>query len=217
MKIFPSERPAISYCLIAIIAIVLPACHFQKGYRLTQKGQHETAQSHFAKAENHPTYGPGAVFYQQKYNASQLQRPQEWVRIHGEMCGLETELQQLSERKIRKLYKYDVTRGKIMGFQGELEGKVIDYMKTQGTIAEMETVLADTTCSWTRSTGLDSVRTIVVNKTINPKEPVLEAPGAVNTIARKSDELPTTSGTYGRLHFALRFHCPAERGQRDLL
>ena len=191
MKEHLFKKSAVSCCLVAMISIILPACHFQKGYRLMQKGQHEAAQSHYAKAENHPTYGPGAVFYQEKYNASQLQKPQGWVRIHGEMCGLEAELQQLSERKIRKLFEYDVTRGSIMGFQGELEGKVIDYMKTRGTIAEMETVLADTTCDWARSTGLDSVRTIVVNKTIIPTEPVLEAPSAVNATPRKSEDPPT--------------------------
>jgi len=190
MKILPPKELAVNCMLIAMAAVVLPSCHFQKGYRKMNEGQHQKAQFHYAKAQQHPTYGPGAIFYQEKYNASRHKQPEHWASIHSKMCGLEAQLQQLSLRKIRKLHKYEVTPGNIQQFQLELEDKILRYMKAQGTIAQMETVLADTLCEWTRTTGLDSMRKIVVNKTINPGEPVLEDPAAVNTQPRKSEMLP---------------------------
>jgi outer membrane protein OmpA-like peptidoglycan-associated protein len=189
MKKRPPFSTILFYGIAFILILPLTSCHFQKGYKLMQEGKHEQAQLHYAKAEKHPTYGPGAIFYQKKYQASQHTTPSEWVNTHSNLCALETQLQQLPIRKLRKLHKYEVTSGKVQLFQQQMEGKVINYMIAQGTIAQMDTVLADTTCQWTRYTGLDSVRIIVVNKTVNPKQPILEAPDAINTRPRRS-ELP---------------------------
>lgn len=174
------------------------------------EGQHQKAQFHYAKAQQHPTYGLAAIFYQEKYNASRHKQPEHWVRIHSKMCGLEAQLRQLSLKKIRKLHKYDVTPGKVQQFQLELEDKILQYMKAQGTIAQMETVLEDSLCEWTRTTGLDSMRKIVVNKTINPEVPILEAPAAVNNQFRKS-EMPLP---YDRVVADSTLHCASlEQGE----
>lgn len=153
----------------AFLLVLFPSCgSFKKGVEAYNDHQIEKAEKIFRKKENHRIYDLGAQYYLGMLGIDKEPTVQAWLGIHDTFCSLAFELEVLPDgRKRRLLTKRGVTRGKVVNSKDNLELRILDALCRYGTIADLDTLGADPAC-WEHKGGLDSVRTIIVNKTIDP-------------------------------------------------
>ena len=146
---------------------------FPKGYRLLLEGETAKAKTIFEKKEKHRVYGPGATYYKEIINLALANNMAEWGRIHNVFCILEDTIPKLSARKIHKLAKYQVRPVRIRESMEKLEGRILEYLCIYGTIPDLDTLYENIPC-WLTEKARDSIRIHIVNKTIDPNQPVFE-------------------------------------------
>ena len=155
---------------LALIVLVLPllsSCgSFQKGVKLLNKGQAKEALPLLEKSKDHPVYGPGARYY---YRVASLNlAPDNWKKIkaNNELCALVDEISGLPRKQQVKLARYKASRGDVDKQRKIIaEGLKEDLMR-EGTVPQLGLLDLETSCL--REGELDSVRTVVVNKRIDP-------------------------------------------------
>ena len=141
-------------------------CTFPKAVRHLNNGETEKAKALFAKAKNHATYGPGARYYLGAIQMNAENNVDTWLNVHEDMCGLEQEVRQLSRKQIIKLKKYQASAGDIRNTRRGLQVRVSRQMMTSGRIPQLVALEEHAGC-WSE-TAIDSLRLLIVNKTINP-------------------------------------------------
>lgn len=160
--------------LLSVLLLSLTGCStFPKGYRLMIEDEIKQAKDIYRKNTRHGTYGPGAVYYLEALSINSAADMPEWTRMHRVFCDLEEEVRQLSGKKLRKLYKYKVTPGRIRQSAEKLEARILEEICTDGKVVQLESLYNDFPC-WHSKQERDSVRDIVVNKTIDPDMPVYD-------------------------------------------
>lgn len=163
---------AIHY-LSLFLCLTLTSCgSFPKGVRLLKQQEFSKAKEKFEKSLKHPTFGIGAKYYLGRLKINKKPNTLSWLDIHQVFCELQEEVKQLPPNRILKLRKYDAARPDIMQSQEKLQKRIISRMSKQGTIPELLALEASAAC-WADPT-IDSLRTIIVNKSINPLQEVYD-------------------------------------------
>jgi outer membrane protein OmpA-like peptidoglycan-associated protein len=161
------------YLFFLLLLFSCCCCTFPKAVRSLQKGDTEQAKALFAKAKKHPTYGPGARYYLSAIQMNAENDIRTWLEVQEEMCGLEQEVRQLSRKQIIKLKKYQASSGDIRNTRRGLQTRVFRQMMTSGRIPQLRQLEEQSGC-WSE-TAIDSLRRLIVNKTINPANTVFNS------------------------------------------
>lgn len=157
--------------LFALLALLfLGHCSFPRAVKLVQKNEIDKAEKLFQKAVDHKTYGTGARFYLGRMQINKDPRILPWITIENDFCALEKEVNLLSIKKILKLNKYDAGRTNIAQSRKNLQNRIAGRMAVAGTLTELKELAEHADC-WSEG-AVDSLRTIVVNKSINPLQEV---------------------------------------------
>ena len=160
--------------LFLCFAFILTACGiFPRSVKKFNKGKIDEAEEGFVKSTPHATYGPGARYYLERIKVIKSLNTKIWINAHQTYCELEVEVNQLPRKQIVKLSKYDAGRADIMKTRERLQTRIFGKMITAGTIEEL-LLLEDNAACWS-DRALDSLRLMIVNKTLNPENPVFEA------------------------------------------
>jgi hypothetical protein len=165
-------RPACGI-LALLLALLLSGCQFRKGYQAKKQGEIPEAERLLAKAEKQGTLRPGPAYHLADLRKSRARSMAEFQDLHQQLCAMEEEFKDLPERRQRKLFRYEVTPGNIAKTRAQLERRLLKRLCTTGTVAALDTLYAGFPC-WTPENELarDSVRNIIVNRTIDPKRAV---------------------------------------------
>jgi len=155
-----------SIVLILFLIFYGTSCTFPKAVRYLHNGETDKAEALFAKAKNHPTYGPGARYYLSAIQMNADNTVNNWLEVQEDMCALEGEVQRLSRQQLIKLKKYQASAGDIRNTRRRLQQKVFGTMMTSGRIPQLVQLEEQSGC-WSEM-AIDSLRRLIVNKTINP-------------------------------------------------
>ena len=167
------EKPIPPFCLLgkhllvySFLCILASCSTFPKGVKAIRKGEIDKAEKYFKKSENHKTYGTGSKYYLNRIQINKDQRTSPWLGIHQNFCLLEKEYRNLSRKQILKLRKYDAYKNDVILSRANLKRRIVKKMSTTGVIPELLELEAKAAC-WSVG-ALDSLRRIVVNKTLDP-------------------------------------------------
>ena len=165
----PTFFPSIGISLVlALLILSAPACSsFKKGVKYYEEPNAAKAESIFKKKLGHRIYDPGARYYQGMLSIDKSPTIQAWLGIHKTFCDLAFQIDTLQGRQLRLLHKNKVTKGRIIKSKDNLEDRILDLLCTSGRIVDLDTLYAHLDC-WDKKTALDSMRTIIVNRTIDP-------------------------------------------------
>lgn len=159
--------------LLIFFVFSLTACNsFKKGYYAMMDGDIKMAKALFKKSRKQP-WKLGADFYNDALSIHQSKGMPEWQRMHTVFCELEKKVKGLNERRMHKLAKYKVTPGRIRETAEKLETHILEQLCVAGSIAELDALYNDFPC-WKGEGARDTVRDIIVNKLIDPKQPVYD-------------------------------------------
>lgn len=162
-----------NYFLFIFLALSLASCSsFPKAVGYFKQGDGKRAEPLFERSLGHATYKPGAEFYLNRIKINRNPNILAWLEISKTFCELEQEVGQLKVKQIMKLSRYDVTRGEIIKARENLQRRIIERMSVSGTIPELLALEATPEC-WS-SGAIDSLRTIIVNKNIDPNQQVYD-------------------------------------------
>ncbi len=178
----------LNHLLFAFLILSLAACSFPKAVDYFKQGDGERAEPLFERSQGHGTYGLGARFYLNRMKINQNPDILAWLEISQSFCELEQEVGQLKVKQIMKLSKYDVTRGEIIKARENLQRRIIERMSVSGAIPQLLALEAAPDC-WS-SGAIDTLRTIIVNKNIDPAQQVYDTE-ADKKWNGQSPQLPT--------------------------
>ncbi|MEM1214339.1 MAG: OmpA family protein [Bacteroidota bacterium] len=157
-----------------LVFFVLSACTFPKAVQLAHAGNLDAAEEKFNKTINHRTYGQGAEGYLARIEARRTNSTVELLYIIDDLCRIEEEIGRLPLKKARKLRKHDAGAKDFRIARNTLQQQIFDTMAVKGTITELVYLEEHADC-WSEDL-MDSLRTIVVNKNINPQQSVFSSP-----------------------------------------
>lgn len=159
--------------LFIFLALSLASCSsFPKAVGYFKQGDGNRAEPLLERSLGHNTYDPGARFYLNRIKINQNPDILAWLEISKSFCELEQEVGQLKVKQIMKLSRYDVTRGEIIKARENLQRRIIERMSVSGTIPELLALETTPEC-WSPG-AIDSLRTIIVNKNIDPAQQVFD-------------------------------------------
>ncbi|MEM0993891.1 MAG: OmpA family protein [Bacteroidota bacterium] len=162
-----------------LLLLNISACHFQRAVKKTAKNEVKKAKTLFQKASNHKVYGTGAKFYLERFKVQDYRQFERiasldptlaWLSSDTILCVLEQATGQLSHRSILKLSRYDAARSDIRTYRNKLQDDIAERMYRHGTIQELQALEANANC-WSDG-KVDSIRTFVPNKLVNPNQAV---------------------------------------------
>lgn len=162
-----------SYLFSFFILFSFSGCGtFPKAVKLIQDNKKKEAKPLLERSLNHKVYGPGAHYYQNALKIYEDPSTMNWLQISHDLCVLEAEVRTLPLAQRLKLQKYKASLPSIEKTKGELQRRIVEQMRVSGRIDELQVLEADTNCwmPWT----VDTIRKIVVNKTINPLQTVYQ-------------------------------------------
>ncbi len=186
----PSPRfSRFGYGLSVFLILTLIGCaSFPKGVKLLEKRQVSKAKPKFERSLDHKVYDPGARFYLDRIAINRTKDVVAWLDIHENFCALEEEIGGLPPQQIRKLNRHKAGRKEIRTAKKNLRERIVEDLSRRGTITQLMALEENTSC-WPEGT-VDTLRMIIVNKTINPKQMVFD-----NTLDREWEgravQLPT--------------------------
>ena len=173
-KLNPSTHQSLrGYLLFALIPIFLSSCGtFPKAVRLVKQDEVDKAIPMLEKSLKHKTYGPGAKYYLERVKINRDQNTTKWLGINQTFCDLESEIGRLPSKQIRKLSRYDASRSDVRNSRENLQKRIVEQMSIKGTVPELLTLEEKNGC-WSEG-AIDSLRYIVVNKTIDASQEVYD-------------------------------------------
>ncbi|MEM6697587.1 MAG: OmpA family protein, partial [Bacteroidota bacterium] len=115
-----------------------------------------------------------------------------WLAIADTLDGLEQELNLASLKKIKKLKKYDITRHDIRKSKENLQNRIFEKMVTAVTMGELDTLENYAGEDYWSDIRVDTIRRVVINRTLNPEQEVFGEGADENWISRPL-ELPSLS------------------------
>ncbi len=119
------------------------------------------------RAKKHKTFGIGADYYLNRMAINEDPTTLSWLGISDNFCNMEESFKGLSVRKMRKLRKYDAARSNVSRTREGLQERIFERMSVQGRMEELVALDEKSDC-WSEF-RVDSLRKIIVNKTINPR------------------------------------------------
>lgn len=171
--LFTSSLANTRQIVFVFLVLALTACSsFPKAVNDLRDGKTEAAKTGFKKALRHGTYGKAAQFYLDAISINEDPTTTNWLRVNTSFCNIAESLQGIPKKKILKLRKYAASRPDIVKQQTQLRGRIKEKMLLSGSIPELLILEADTICGI--GGALDTLRKVIVNKHIDPYQPVYE-------------------------------------------
>lgn len=164
------SRFGYSLSLLVLLLTIIGCASFPKGVKLLEKGKVSKAEPKFERSLKHKIYDPGARYYLNRIAINRKKSTVKWLDIYQNFCALEEEMRSLPPQTIGKLKRYKAGRGDVMKARENLQERIVDSMSRQGTITQL-LVLEEKNACWPEGL-VDTIRNIVVNKTINPYQQV---------------------------------------------
>lgn len=159
------------YVLSLILFSFLYGCCVPSGIREMSRPDFPAAEAQFQKClcEGCKHRVP-ALYHYTRLKAGRAETISEWLSADSVYCLLEDEISNYSVRRQRKWAKWETTKASIRDTKEQLQQRIFKRMATGGTIAELKTLEASAQC-WSDG-RVDSLRRIIVNRTVNPRQSV---------------------------------------------
>lgn len=162
-----------SIALLLSVFFLFNACgSFPRGVKLLREGDQARAREQFERTVDHSVYAVGAQYYLHRLDINEEPGIMPWLDIHRNLFQLEEKSRSLPLKTIQKLRRYDAGRADILRARENLRGRIVDSMSIAGSVTEMRYLEAEPG-GWSFGT-VDSLRTIIANKTINPRRQVYD-------------------------------------------
>jgi outer membrane protein OmpA-like peptidoglycan-associated protein len=156
----------IAYLLVSFTLFIAGCGTFPKGVRALKKEEYEKADKNFERSLKHPVYGPSSLGMRGRITMIGNNDVLVWIAVHQTYCEVQHMIDQLPVAHQIKLRRYDASRQDVRKWQENLQKRIISRMSTNGTIEELLALEENSSC-WSDG-ALDSLRAIIVNKTIDP-------------------------------------------------
>ncbi|HMQ45914.1 MAG TPA: OmpA family protein [Saprospiraceae bacterium] len=138
-----------------------------------EKGEKKKAEEKITASKGSKKFKPGPEYYLESFNIDRASDIEEWKRLHNFFCEVKEEVSNLPMKKVYRLAKYKVTPGNIGTTIENLEKRLLEQLCNSGTIADLNVLYRDFPC-WVSEGIRDTLRDIIVNKTIDPYVPVYD-------------------------------------------
>ncbi len=159
--------------LLCFLLLSLSSCgSFPKAVKKIKQNKLEEAKVLLQRSMDHPTYGLGARYYWDALRINDDPRTTSWLEINQNFCQLEKQMKELPSKQYSKLVPHDASRPDVIDKREKLQRRIVDRMSRMSTISEL-LILEEKTDCWPERT-VDSLRKIIVNKTIDPTQEVFE-------------------------------------------
>lgn len=174
-KLYPSLYLQGIACLLLFSTLFIVACGtFPAGHKAYDKDDYVKADPKFEKSLDHAVYGPSAAYYRAEIRLKESNDVLDWIDIHQVFCMAEDKIKNLPIAARLKLKKYDADFPDVRSSRENLQKRIISRLSRNGTLQQLLALEANNSC-WMRG-GLDSLRAIIVNKTIDPSVEVFDTP-----------------------------------------
>lgn len=168
----PSLFFPVRTCIAFLFIFTICACgSFPKGYGYLEQGQKGKAEEKFEQSKGSKKFKPGPEYYLNSFRIDEAKEIEEWKRLHNFFCEVKEEVSNLPMKKVYRLAKYKVTPGNIETTIENLEKRMLEQLCSSGTIADLNVLYREFPC-WMSKGIRDTLRDIIVNKTIDPHQPV---------------------------------------------
>lgn len=172
------------YVLCLLFFTALSACTFQKAVSKYEKSKTvssdkkatytKAAIKKFEKAAKKGKWGPGPAFYLGKIKAEADQSPRTRIMVADTFCQLMDQFSQLPLKLKKKLAKYKAGKSDVVKAREQLEKNIFETMSRAGSMSDLLYLKSHSDC-WPDNM-VNSLYSIVPNKTINPESKVFERP-----------------------------------------
>ncbi|NRB46691.1 MAG: OmpA family protein [Saprospiraceae bacterium] len=165
------SRLGYSLSLLILSLTIIGCASFPKGVKLLlDKQEVSKAKPKFERSRGHKVYDPGARFYLDRIAINQSKNTVAWIKIHENFCALEEEIGGLPIKQIKKLNRHRAGRQEIRTARRNLRERIVEDFSRRGSITQL-IALEENSSRWPDRT-LETLRKIIVNKSIDPKQVV---------------------------------------------
>lgn len=131
------------WSLLSVCMLLFSSCgSFKKGVHKYQDGRYGQAERIFQRLSTHPTWGLGALAYQERIRLSKARTLSDWLKSNETLVMVFDSLNEMpiSATK-RKLDKYGVNVKSLDGMLSNVQLAAIQYVRSSGNISGLDTLL----------------------------------------------------------------------------